>query len=620
MGAWGSRVVAALTSAATLLLGGQAFATCAGLSFAGVIPAVGPIAAESGTVNANAGDTVTVTFTGGTGASGLVSFAGRTVAFTIPPATVSVTAAASDTTTVVITGFGGGTAGTFRATCSPAGGSGGTGSVPGSAIQLTQNSAIAIQNGNQAMIQQGLAITSGVVASLAGVTSIASCVVCDALRHQLKVLNDEIARQEKILAEARASERETLDEIERAKAEFDPMYEAKKAGVPVDEAAYRKAESRYYEVQYQHAVWGLGVSGREAQVKALKETRDKTERSLQGLEKSAAPRPSSSLPRSEWRRDEPLQSLAPQRAVRPSVTEDLFAFDQRPRPTTPTTVRVTTEDLLQMAQAPDGSNALRESLGGKWNIWAEGRLTGANDSVAVASGFGFLGNVGADYRFQPWLSAGMSLGVETFDNRIGLQASRVTTLGVSATPYIGVRFDQNLFASAFVGVTGLSYSTQPLPGVSASFGATRYFVGGTLSGQWHTGAWRLQPALAITYASEAQNGYVDSSGTAVPGQVVQYGRATAGPEVGYSIYAADGSWILEPFGFARFNLDYATNQQIFLNGLYVATRGNASGSLGGGLNLQARQGLSGHLQGSYDSIGVSGLDVWNAMLRFNWSF
>lgn len=101
---------------------------------------------------------------------------------------------------------------------------------------------------------------------------------------------------------------------------------------------------------------------------------------------------------------------------------------------------------------------------------------------------------------------------------------------------------------------------------------------------------------------------------------MQYGRATGGPEVGYSIYAADGSWILEPFGFARFNLDYATNQQIFLNGLYVATRGNASGSLGGGFNLRAQQGFSAHLQGSYDSIGVAGLDVWNAMFRFNASF
>jgi hypothetical protein len=221
MGTWGSRVAAALVSTATLVLGGQAWATCAGLSFAGNIPAAGPIAAESGTVNANAGDTVTVTFTGGTGASGRVSFAGRTVDFAIPPATVSVTAVAADATVVVITGFGGGTAGTFTATCSPAGGSSGSGA--GSTIQLTQNSAIAIQNGNQAMIQQGLAIASGVVASLGGLTSSASCVVCDALRHQLRVIDAEIAREERDLEHARAQERDALEKYHRAAGERDAL-------------------------------------------------------------------------------------------------------------------------------------------------------------------------------------------------------------------------------------------------------------------------------------------------------------------------------------------------------------------------------------------------------------
>ena len=70
----------------------------------------------------------------------------------------------------------------------------------------------------------------------------------------------------------------------------------------------------------------------------------------------------------------------------------------------------------------------------------------------------------------------------------------------------------------------------------------------------------------------------------------------------------------------RFFLDFATSGQVFYNGLYVATRSNASGSLGGGFSFASKEGFSARFEGSYDSVGVWGLDMWTAMMRLNWNF
>ncbi|HEY2875270.1 MAG TPA: hypothetical protein VGJ56_25310 [Reyranella sp.] len=89
--------------------------------------------------------------------------------------------------------------------------------------------------------------------------------------------------------------------------------------------------------------------------------------------------------------------------------------------------------------------------------------------------------------------------------------------------------------AGFAGFSHLNYNNTPLPAVSAQFEALRFIAGGSLTGVWRYGRWRLQPSIDIGYGSENQAGYTDSVGTAVPGQIVQYGRVWGGPEVGYRI-------------------------------------------------------------------------------------
>jgi hypothetical protein len=298
----------------------------------------------------------------------------------------------------------------------------------------------------------------------------------------------------------------------------------------------------------------------------------------------------------------------------------LMSFGDEKPVTSSGSISLAKQDLIQMAQRPDGSNRVREILGANWNVWAEGRATGSTDTVAATNSLGFNGSVGADYKFMPWMTAGLSLGVETTTSNLWTVSGQVNATGITALPYIGIRLDPNVFASAYFGVTGIGYSSIPQPGVTAAYGGTRIVVGGALSGSWQDGPWRFEPSLSIVYGSEAQTGYTDSAGNAVPGQIIQFGRISAGPEIGYTLRDKDGDWQIEPYVRALLNVDYATNEQVFLNGLLVNTRGSASGSIAGGVSYRGTGRFSARAEGSYNSIGTPGLDSWSAMAHVNWSF
>jgi outer membrane autotransporter protein len=189
-------------------------------------------------------------------------------------------------------------------------------------------------------------------------------------------------------------------------------------------------------------------------------------------------------------------------------------------------------------------------------------------------------------------------------------------------PYVGVRLSDNVFASTFIGVSTIAYNSNPLSNVSARFNALRFLVGGAVTGLWRDGPWRFQPTLYGTYGNEAQDGYTDSAGTFVTSQVLTYGRIGAGPEVGYTFRPSDASWSVEPFVTLKGNIDFASSNSSVLNGQSVVLRPGmlGSGSSGLGVNVNLDNGMYLRAQGSYDSIGVLGLDVWSGLLRAGMTF
>ena len=269
-----------------------------------------------------------------------------------------------------------------------------------------------------------------------------------------------------------------------------------------------------------------------------------------------------------------------------------------------------TRDLLDFCAADCAEPA---AMSRRWNVWMEGRVLAANDSLLQSNALGFAGSTGVDYKVLPWLATGMSLGVETFETRFGATASRIGTVGISAVPYFGMRLHDSIYASGFAGVTKLNYNTTPSAGVTGSFDALRLFVGGALTGVWHDGPWRFQPSILGAYGSETQNGYTTSRGSSVGGQTVTYGRITVGPEIGYTLKDTARDWSFEPFVLLKGSVDFSSSPSSGALPLRSSTIG--SGQFGIGTAMQLSHGFYLRIQGSYDSIGVSGLDVWSGLIR-----
>jgi hypothetical protein len=354
------------------------------------------------------------------------------------------------------------------------------------------------------------------------------------------------------------------------------------------------------------------AAGDPARLAMLEQTLAATRRNL-ALAREAAPartfggfvqQPDAASARGPAERQGQAQIGAPQTAAAPSVVK----FD--------------TQDLIGFCAAGDDPHGSCDGFGAKWNAWTEARVIGGSDSLTRSRALGFIASGGVDYKFLPWLAAGLTLGVENFASQFGTAGVGLNTLGFSAVPYLGFRLSESIYASAFAGVSTINYNTTPAVGVSAAFNATRLFLGASVIGNWHYGAWRFQPALTGTVGTEMQNGYVDSIGNEVSGQSASFGRILLGPEIGYSITSVEHGWALEPFVLARIGVDFASSTVAVTNGQSVIVRPGTLGfgGLGGGVAMQLQNGGYFRGQGSYDSIGVSGLNLWSVVLRAGIAF
>jgi len=277
----------------------------------------------------------------------------------------------------------------------------------------------------------------------------------------------------------------------------------------------------------------------------------------------------------------------------------------------------------QPAPSGDAVRGTIDACGGEscavrsWNGWFDSRGISTNDWTSQQNALGLVALAGADYKVAPWLALGLSVGFETFNTYLGGPGLRISTAGATLQPYAGVRLDPNIFLSTFVGVTRLNYRTEPVFGAFAEFDAWRVMAGVAVAGVWHEGGWRLQPSVDFTWASERQSAYVDRFGTSVAAQTVNYGRLSAGPEIGYRFDFGDFS--LEPFVLVRGNLDFTPSSAVLISPQNGGLYGGGSASAGLGLVLRAG-GMTLRADSAYESLGVRGIDQWYVRIRGGWSF
>jgi outer membrane autotransporter protein len=257
-----------------------------------------------------------------------------------------------------------------------------------------------------------------------------------------------------------------------------------------------------------------------------------------------------------------------------------------------------------------------------WNTWIDGRFVGVVDHASNQQSFGSYTTLGADKAVSPWLTLGLGVGYEHFVTQSwALPDVSSTENGVGLQPYATARLSPNFFLTAFGAVTRVFYNASLGSSGGAQFDAWRWLGGGNLMGVWHDGNWRLQPTLTVLYGQENQDGYTTTTGATVAPQTLPFGRISFGPEVGYAFRKPE-AWAIEPFVFARGNYDYVQPNVAVFNGAIFssAQHGPLSASLGGGLSFNTKQGFYLRLQGSNESVGQGGFDVWLAQVRGGWKF
>lgn len=181
-----------------------------------------------------------------------------------------------------------------------------------------------------------------------------------------------------------------------------------------------------------------------------------------------------------------------------------------------------------------------------------------------------------------------------------------------------MKITDNIVASALVGLSTITYDTNLATNVSAQYAALRVFLGGTVNGSWYDGPWHLQAKLSGAYGSERQNAYTDTAGNSVAGQTISYGSLAAGPEVGYAFTDIQGVAAVEPFVNVGAKVTFSSDAMGQINGstpVIVRSGTVGMGTVGAGVAAKLDNGFSLRLEGSYESIGVRGLDVWSGQLR-----
>jgi outer membrane autotransporter protein len=255
-----------------------------------------------------------------------------------------------------------------------------------------------------------------------------------------------------------------------------------------------------------------------------------------------------------------------------------------------------------------------------WSAWADTTYTGfSRDGPAATDGHASVATGGLDYRFSQPLIVGVMVGYENQNFNTTFNGGYLRGSGPTAGPYASWQPLPSVILNVAVGRAILDYSMSDGTG-AGSYSARRDYVSASLVGNWRRGPWRFTPRANIYYARENHDGYVDSTGAAVPGATVKLGRASVGPEIGYTIVAPGGTWAIEPFAFGALDCDTVSQPGIVGADGIVVTDSKCGGRAGGGVKAVTAGNFSGLLGASYNSIGRSDQSSWSlrasAQLRF----
>ncbi len=247
------------------------------------------------------------------------------------------------------------------------------------------------------------------------------------------------------------------------------------------------------------------------------------------------------------------------------------------------------------------------------DVWTEGHYTRFTDRGDRDGHFAVV-YAGADIHLTPWVIAGLMGQVDWMTDDIGSADTRVEGIGWMVGPYASMRLTPNLFFDVRA-AWGLSDTDVNAAGVTGNVSTERWLVTGQLSGNFHTGPYRITPEVSVEYINEKLDAYTVSSGAQIAAQTVSIGRLRAGPEVA-RIFDIGNGMTLEPRAAVAAVWDFNPPDDVTLGNVRYGND-DFRAVVEAGTILKTESGINFAISGKYEGLGVSGFDAYGGYLWIN---
>lgn len=167
-----------------------------------------------------------------------------------------------------------------------------------------------------------------------------------------------------------------------------------------------------------------------------------------------------------------------------------------------------------------------------YNVWGHVNYGDYNGGDAALDGSVTNFLAGFDRRFGDRALLGIIAGYELsdfdFDSVSGKLEGKGPTLGI----YGGIKLSSQLVADLSITHSWVSYDSA-VGTVTADYDASRWTIGGNLTGSFEWNSLIIQPTAKAFISFEEQEAYVDSSSASVASRDVTLGRVSLGPKILY---------------------------------------------------------------------------------------
>lgn len=269
------------------------------------------------------------------------------------------------------------------------------------------------------------------------------------------------------------------------------------------------------------------------------------------------------------------------------------------------------------ADAPGMPSHMRDDEG-RLDVWLSAEVSGVTDDRAgerAESDFG-VAQLGADWALSDDVLIGAMVQFdwmdetarEVFEEAGAIAGARVDGEGWMAGPYMVWRMADRVIFDGLAMYGTSSNTVNPLGLYEDEFETDRWMVRANLTGEYARGPWMVRPQATLTHFEESQDAYTDSLGITIPGQSVELGRLSAGPELIWRHERSNGArWELSSR--VRAVWDYQPADLLTESGLFTDEGSDfradgelgVSAILGNGAILQVTVGMSGIGQSDFEA-------------------